>query len=250
MLEDTKIGGPQTRFPLTRLSAILAVQSGNANERERGLDVIIQAYWKPVYKYVRIKWKKSNEDAKDLTQGFFTKAIDKDYFKSFDPKIARFRTFLRTCLDGFVANEEKAARRIKRGGDLQIQSLEFVAAEKELQFAAESQNERLDEYFDKEWERSLFSLSLAALKEALMASDKAVYYEIFVLYDLRESTHSGKMTYEDLARQFDLPVTKVTNFLAYSRREFRRILLDKLREITATEEEFRNEARAVLGIDP
>ena len=202
MLEDTKIGGPQSRFPPTRLSAILAVQSGNANERERGLDVIIQAYWKPVYKYVRIKWKKSNEDAKDLTQGFFTKAIDKDYFKSFDPKIARFRTFLRTCLDGFVANEEKAARRIKRGGDLQIQSLDFIAAEKELQFSALSQNERLDEYFDKEWERSLFSLSLAALEEELTATDKAVYYEIFALYDLRESTHSGKMTYEELAKQY------------------------------------------------
>ena len=101
---------PETRsdrFPVTRLSAIIASSSANQEERTRAFEVLVSAYWMPVYKYVRIKWNKQSEDARDLTQGFFAEAIEKNFFGRYDPKKARFRTFLRTCLDGFVANENK-----------------------------------------------------------------------------------------------------------------------------------------------
>ena len=77
MTYDTQIGGPRSQFPATQWSAIQASKSENESEKRRGFEVIVAAYWKPVYKLIRIKWKKSNEDAKDLTQGFFTKAIEK-----------------------------------------------------------------------------------------------------------------------------------------------------------------------------
>src|SRR5262245_60729165 len=123
MPTDTDIGGPGDRFPQTRRSAIASISSDDETERNRALEIVIAAYWKPVYKYIRLKFFKSNEDAKDLTQGFFARAIEKDFFRPYDPAKARFRTFLRTCLDGFVANEEKAAHRLKRGGHAQVLSL-------------------------------------------------------------------------------------------------------------------------------
>src|SRR5439155_26153422 len=61
-----------------------------------------------------------NEDAKDLTQAFFTRTLEKNSFERYDPAQARFRTYLRTCVDGFVANERKSAGRIKRGGAVQL----------------------------------------------------------------------------------------------------------------------------------
>jgi hypothetical protein len=57
------------RFPVTRLSAIAATSSADEQERARGYEALISAYWMPVYKYVRIKWNKPREDAQDLTQG-------------------------------------------------------------------------------------------------------------------------------------------------------------------------------------
>jgi len=245
MTYDTKIGGPQSQFPATQWSAIQASKSNNQSEKRRGFEVIVAAYWKPVYKLIRIKWKKSNEDAKDLTQGFFTKAIEKNYFQKYDPQKARFRTFLRTCLDGFLANEEKAANRVKRGGGLQTLSLDFESAETELQHQIPDKDS-LDDYFDKEWERSLFTLSLEELRLHCETEGKIIYFEIFESYDLNES---GRVSYENLAAEFDMPVTKVTNYLAYARRELRRILLEKLREVTSSENEFYGEARSLLGID-
>jgi DNA-directed RNA polymerase specialized sigma24 family protein len=91
-------------FPVTRHSIVAAMRSAQPDERRSAFDTLVTAYWKPVFKYVRLKWHVSPEDAADLTQAFFLRAFEKDFFSGFDPAKARFRTFLRICLDGFVAN--------------------------------------------------------------------------------------------------------------------------------------------------
>src|SRR2546425_11230201 len=68
MDQDTDIGGPNHRFPVTQLSAIIASRSQDQQVRERALATIVESYWKPAYKYIRIRWQAANEDAKDLTQ--------------------------------------------------------------------------------------------------------------------------------------------------------------------------------------
>ncbi|MCI0490110.1 MAG: sigma-70 family RNA polymerase sigma factor [Blastocatellia bacterium] len=246
---DTSIGGRGDRFPATQWSAIIAAGSTDPTERERALDTLITAYWKPVYKYVRIKWRKSNEDAKDLTQGFFAAAIEKDFFKSYDPAKARFRTFLRICLDAFISNEEKAARRLKRGGDRVLLSIDFESAEDEITRAELPAPDALDEYFDKEWVRSLFGLAVDNLKAECEAKGKIMHFRLFESYYLDEADEAERVTYDRLARESGLSTSNVTNYLAYARREFRRIVLERLREITATDEEFRREARSLLGVE-
>ena len=77
MTADTQIGGPSAKFPATRWSAVRAARSSDPVERKRALETIIAAYWKPIYKYTRIRWGKSDEDAKDLTQEFFARMIKK-----------------------------------------------------------------------------------------------------------------------------------------------------------------------------
>jgi RNA polymerase sigma factor (sigma-70 family) len=242
--DDTGIGGYKSRFPTTQYSAILSLRSTEPLERNRAFEKIIKSYWKPVYKYIRIKWNKSNEDAKDLTQQFFSTAIEKDYFQRYDSTKARFRTFLRTCLDGFLANEEKASRRLKRGGEQKMLSLDYESAEGELKQVEIPTPESMEEYFEKEWIRSFFASALDTLRLECEAKKKNLHFQLFEEYYLDETS------YDQLATRFHLSVTNVTNYLAFSRREFRRIILEKLRENTSTEEEFRSEARSLLGIDP
>lgn len=237
------------RFPVTRLSAIIGTLSSNPEERTRAFEALVSAYWMPVYKYVRIKWNKPTEDARDLTQGFFAEAIEKNFFARFDPSTAKFRTFLRTCLDGFVANENKAAGRIKRGGGATILSLDFDGAEEQLRIAAPPAANKIDDYFEQEWARSVFSLAIEGLRAQMLAAGKETHLRLFERYAL-DADEEEKPSYKSLAREFDLSTTDVTNYLAVARREFRRIVLEKLRELTATDEEYRREARALLGVDP
>lgn len=249
MHDDTHIGGAGSRFPQTRGSAIIAARSGDAEIRSRGYAALVTAYWKPVYKYIRLKWNRSNEDAQDLTQGFFTRAMEKDFFQGYDPERARFRTFLRTCLDGYLANEKKAGERLKRGGNARPLGLDFEDAEGEVRQLQLSAGVEPEDFFEQEWIRSLFEVTLARLKVALEADGKQLHYRIFERYDLRED-ETEKITYDRLAAEFELPVSQVTNHLAYVRRAFRRQVLELLRELTASDAEFRSEVREVLGVDP
>jgi RNA polymerase sigma factor (sigma-70 family) len=256
-MEDTKIGGPGGKFPATRWSAIVAARSTDAAERARALETVVEAYWKPIYKYVRIRWSKSNEDAKDLTQEFFSRLIEKNYLGDFDPSKARLRTFLRVCVDHFLANEAKAATRLKRGGTAEHISLDFDAAEAELgrasqsfaQSAGSASPESMDDFLEREFLRNLFGLSLESLRRFCEARGKQTHFRLFEIHDVEDSG-AKRPTYADLAKQFGIATTDVTNYLAFARREFRRISLEKLREMTATEGEFRGEARALLGVTP
>jgi hypothetical protein len=86
------------------------------------------------------------------------------------------------------------------------------------------------------------------LRERLAAGHKAVCFELFERYDLQDAGAESP-TYSDLARDFGLSVSDVTKGLALARRQFRALVLEKLRELTVSDEEFRTEARRLLGED-
>lgn len=236
------------RFPPTRRSVIEAVGSTDAEERERALESLCAAYWRPIYKYIRLRWNRPAEEAQDLTQGFFVEVLERKLLARFDPKKARLRTYLRVCVDSFVSNEDKAGRRQKRGGNITHVALDFAAAEEELggtmmDPAAIPSPESLEEFFEKEWLRSLFSLAVEELREFCNARNRERTFRLFEAYDL---DGSDKISYQQLARDYAIAVTDVTNALAWARREFRRIALERLRELCGTEEEFQREARATF----
>ncbi len=242
---DTAIGGSRSHFPETNLSAIRAAHGLDSTVRRYAWDKIAGAYWKPVYKYIRIRWKRSNEDAKDLTQAFFTRAMEKDFFARFDPQRACFRTYLRTCLDGFVSNERAAGECLKRGGEFTLVGLDFETAEGELRQHDVPGGASIEQCFHAEWVRGLFADAVETLRDECRQQNKQIHFALFERYDL--DANSAEVSYQELAAAHALTVSTVTNYLAFARREFRRIVLERLREITGGEDDFRQEARLLFG---
>jgi hypothetical protein len=107
----------------------------------------------------------------------------------------------------------------------------------------------VDDFLEKEFIRSLFGIAVEKLRSECESRGKQIHFRLFEIYDL-EGDGGRKASYADLANEFQLAPTDVTNYLAFARREFRRIALDCLREMTASEDEFRREARALLGVVP
>jgi RNA polymerase sigma factor (sigma-70 family) len=232
-------------FPSTRRSIVAAFASTRHEVRRSAYDRLVIAYWKPVFKYVRLKWHATQEDAADLTQGFFLRALEKDFFAGFDPARARFRTYLRTCLDGFVMNARKADSRLKRGGGLTLVPLDFEGAERELEQQASSRVDDFDAYFHREWLRSLFAGAIGRLRESCASRGRSARFAAFERYDL--APDDRRPTYDELARDLGLSTSTLTNELAAARRQFRRLVLEVLREQCATDEEFEAERRALSG---
>ena len=244
---DTDIGGPLHKFPVTNHSAIEGARSDDRSVRERAFETILTSYWKPAYKYIRLKWEADNEDAKDLTQGFFADAFEKNHFAAYDARKASFQTFLRTCLDGFVANQRKAGQRLKRGGGVDHYQLDFADAENELAAHATSSTLSAEDYFHREWVRWMFTLAVEGFRQRCVDAGRSLHFQLFERYDLNDDDR--EVSYASLAAEFGLDAATVNNYLAAARRDFRRLVLERLREITATDEEFRTEARSLLGVD-
>ena len=224
-------------FPTTRSSIVLALSSEEEPARARAFGVLAAIYWKPLYKYVRVAHRHVAKDAEDLTQSFLARMLERNALAGYEASKASFRTFLRTLFDRHIANEQKAASRRKRGGG--ELHLDFTAAEEEL--AREHDRDGSPEdYFHREWVRSVFGMAVDRLRGTSSAAD----FAIFETYDLDESS---RLSYRELGARFGIAETTVTNRLAATRRRFRAIVLEVLREATASEREYRAEVRALLG---
>lgn len=238
------------RFPETRGSVVAAAAGRNAEARSRALGTLAEAYWAPIYTYVRFKARRTHEEAADLTQEFFVGLVEKDWLARFDPGKARLRTYFRMLVDGLDANEWKARGRVKRGGGAPALSLDVDAVRAVYEAAAASRQDSPEQAFEREWARSVFSMAVERFRVACAGDGCEVRFALFSAYDLEGDASPERPRYEDLARRHGTTTVDVTNQLAAARRDFRRAVLDVLRELTVSEEEFRAEARALLGVEP
>ncbi len=232
---------PGRAYPPTRLTLIEAIAGSDEQARARAAETIAAAYWRPVYATLRLRHRMEPADAEDATQGFLGEAFARDWFHRYDPARGRFRTFLRTCLDRYVGHLRESAGRIRRGGGAAMVPLDAPDVESHL--AAEGGE---DAAFDREWARGIVGLALIRLETECAASDRRVRYEVFRRYDV-DPDEADRPTYAALGTALGIPATQVTNHLHWARREFRRLVLEALREVTGGEAEFREEARLLLG---
>lgn len=228
---------------------VARTRSDDEETRRIALSALVDAYWKPVYKYLRLQWHLDADAAADATQDFFAHAIEKDVLGRYDASRARFRTYLRLCLDGFASNRKKADARLKRGGGITLLPLDFTDAEGELRRIEPSAPADVEDLFYREWVRALFDRSVRELRERADARGRAVMFEVFSRYDLADPAE-GHPSYAELAKDLGLTTAMVTNYLAAMRREFRVIVLDLLRDLTGSEEEWEAEAQRLLGSRP
>jgi DNA-directed RNA polymerase specialized sigma24 family protein len=234
-------------FPATRHSVVAAAGAVDADIRRTAFGTCVEVYWRPVCSYVRLRWRAPADEAEELTQAFFARAFAKNYLETYDPSRARFRTFLRTCVDAFVANERQAAGRLKRGGGVRSVSLDDAAVAHNPDLATVPD---FDELFEREWTRSLLATALARLRQAASTPARARQCAVFARYDLDPADGAPRLTYAALGAELGLSVSDVTNALFAARRDFRRLVLECLRELARSDDEFRAEARRLLHVDP
>ena len=232
-------------FPATRPSVLERVRSAEAGIRREAFGDLAAGYWKPSYHYLRLQWRLTADEAEDAVQAFFTTAFEKHYVERYDPAQAKFRTFLRVCLDRYVQNLRKAAAAEKRGGGATLLSLDFPGAERELdEMAAEVADP--DRFFHDETVRFLFARAVAALQAASAASGRDVVYRVFERHDLAPTSET---TYATVARDLGISVSQVTNHLHAARRQFRDLALGELRALSANDDEYRRDAREIFGLE-
>lgn len=109
-------------FITTHWSLVVSASSRNDDaDAHTALESLCKAYWYPLYAYVRRRGY-SPDDAKDLTQEFFARLLDRDGVCGVTPEKGRFRSFLLASMNHFLADEWDKSRAEKRGGPGVIKS--------------------------------------------------------------------------------------------------------------------------------
>lgn len=228
-------------FPETEQSAVARLRSPDDAVRERATEVVVRAYRGPIIAVLQRRFGLDLPDAEDLAHDFLSQALDREWLQRYDPSRARFRTFLRSCVAAYASTAHEAAGRLKRGGGMTHVSLDDAVATPQA-------DGPMEQHFDREWVRSIIAMALDGLRAECQAAGRTATWAVFAAREVEGAECGVPPSYAELARRFDLPITQVTNFLAWARPRFREHVLDALRRLTATEEEFRAEARALLGV--
>lgn len=237
---------PSTRgdwFPKTRWSAIRDAVDPASPTRSRSLEEVAATYWRPVYAYLRRKWGRSHEDARDLTQDFFVALCEKDFLEKLDPGRGRFRAYLMAALDNFTRMNHRWQSRQKRGGGVGHVPIE-IGEGFEPAFG-----DSPEQVFLREWARSILEGALREMEAHYRARGQESHYRVFAAYDL-ERGPGEKASYEALAGRFRLGLSDVKNILYAARVKLREIVLAKVRDTVTTDDEAAAEMRELFGAEP
>jgi RNA polymerase sigma-70 factor (ECF subfamily) len=241
MSQDDQSGRPSrahATFVTTHWSVV--VRAGGASGAETGaaLAELCQAYWYPLYAYIR-RLGRTPHDAEDLTQAFFARLLEKNYVAGAQQEKGKFRTFLLTALKRFLANEWDREHAQKRGGMMPVVSIDQALGEARWNSVPQDALSP-DLAFERQWATTLLDQVMARLQREYAASQRATLFE-----HLRPCLVRGGATqsYAAIARQLQLTEPAVKMAVQRLRTRYREILREEIGKTVERPEEVDGEIR-------
>jgi len=219
---DTQIGAGQSQFPPTAWTLLAQLRDPQNPAFRVHLESLTSLYWRPIYKYIRIAWKRSNEDAKDLTQTFFVQLMEGTLFERANPERGNFRKLLLAALRNFLINVERGARAAKRGGGRPL-----IPLTNEVDIARAPESSDPNAEFDSEWAREILERSIGHLRQKVRP-------QVFQAFDL---FHLKGMPVKDIARTLGATETQVAHHLQDARNSLRILVMEEIRQYVVDEQE-------------
>ncbi|MFC1633572.1 RNA polymerase sigma factor [Planctomycetota bacterium] len=225
----TSMGGKNYQFPPTEWTKI-----HDPVRRESIYSELYTKYWKPLYFYLRGRGF-SNEEAKDLVQGFFTdKVLGQELIQKADRTRGRLRNFLLTA----VRNYAIIAQRGKRS----YQGLDEKSGKPTKISDPETQ-------FNRAWAEELLQEVLRELKTECSRKGKVVHWQLFQEWLLEPDVEATNVRLADIgARHGVTDPSRAYNMISNIKERFRTILWNHLLPLVDSEEEVDTEIADFINI--
>ena len=232
-------------FVTTHWSVVVTAGRSDTPRAQAALEKLCQTYWYPLYAFVRRRGH-SVEDAQDSTQEFFSRLLAGNWVGDADRAKGRFRTFLLTALNRFMANEWDRARARKRGGGVVPVPLDTELAES--RYGADTSNTLApDRLYDRQWAMTLLDRTLARLEMEHQRLDKPA--EFAVLSPVL-TAERGDIPYAAIAGQLGLSEPAARMAVHRLRKRFREVFREEIAQTVADPADIDAEIRdlfAALG---
>jgi RNA polymerase sigma-70 factor (ECF subfamily) len=222
----------------------VVIEAAGSKNGEEALGLLCQAYWRPVYAFVRSRGHQA-ADAEDLTQEFFTQLIKTRSFKSADPQKGRFRFFLLGALKHFLANEFRRGQRLKRGGGVRVVSLNETMESEEYPAAYESGAVSSDPEFiyDKRWGETLVAIVFDRLREEFDRKGKARHYSKLIVH---LSDSGNDESYQQTADDLGISLSAAKSAIHRLRQRYGFLFREEVARTVAHQSDIEDELRYLI----
>jgi RNA polymerase sigma-70 factor (ECF subfamily) len=209
--------------------------------RKEALGHLFERYAKPVYHYIRIKWSKSPEDARELTQDFFIAVLEGEALKRYEPGRASFRTYLKGILRNIAADQFDAARAKKRGGGLKVIPIPD-ALEDSL---ADSGTRDPEVALDWAWRVTVLDRAVERARDWFRSQGREAQFRTFQEAVLGQP--DDRPTDREVASRLGLTETTVGNHINQVRERLRIEIRAELTHTVLDRDQLEDEYRLIIG---
>jgi DNA-directed RNA polymerase specialized sigma24 family protein len=211
------------------------------------IERLTSRYWKPVYVFLYRKGYR-HEDALDLTQGFFHEIVlERRLFQQADQSKGRFRTYLLTILQRYVAEQFRKANAKKRVPSSCVTSLASSDLLEILSVESEATPEQIFQYI---WAAELLDQALNEIRQEYCTNGKAAYWHVFhdkVVIPTLDGNNPPSLS--ELCRTYDVTnEKKVSNMIITAKRRFQGILKRILSETMESDSTVEDELAELISI--
>lgn len=233
----------QPVFVTTHWSVVLEAAQSNTTRAQVALEHLCRTYWYPLYAYVRRRGH-SPEDAKDLTQAFFTRLLQRKWISDADQQRGRFRTFLLTAMSRFLSGEWDKVRAVKRGGGIEHVPVQLDVAE--TRYGHEPvDNVTPEQCYERRWALTLLDTVLQRLCAEYESEGNGNFFAKLhpCLVGGRES-----QPYAELAVELKMTEGAVKVAVHRLRKRYRQLLRTEIAQTMAADDEVDDELRHLFMV--
>lgn len=234
---------PEGRFNTTRWTVIRSARAKDEPGSAEALAALCEAYWYPLYVFVRRRGHGADE-ARDLTQGYFLRLLEKDYLDDVKPEAGRFRSFLLASMKHFLANERRDAAALKRGGGRTLVSLDLAAAENRYRHEPVS-DETPERAYERRWALAVIERARDRLRDEFAAAGKERQFRLLAGH---LSGRDSARPHGEVAEELGTTEAAVKMAVSRMRRQYGRALREEIADTIDDPAAIDDEVRHLLSI--
>lgn len=162
-----------------------------------------------------------------------------------DRERGRFRTFLLTALENYLANEWDRAKRQKRGGGQQFLSLEHAGSAEAGYQLLPPDTASPDQLYQRRWAQAVLEAVLRRLREDFDGRDDRGKFDV-----LKEFLFSdrGEVSYAHAAARIGLSESATKSAIYRLRQRYGQLFADEIAQTVERPEDVDDEIRHLLAV--
>jgi RNA polymerase sigma factor (sigma-70 family) len=243
MLEPAARRGVSRQFDTTHWSLVLAARTGHSPESRSALAQLCEAYWYPIYAFIRRQGHEADA-ALDLTQGFFTRLLEKGTLRHVDPELGRFRAFLIASVRHYLSNERDREEARKRSPGTSVLSLDAELAEG--MYRVEPADALTPEtLFERKWAMTVLERAMRRLADESPNGEGRRRFARLRGYLIAEQPG---LPYSAAASELGMTENAVKTAVLRLRRRFGECLRDEIAQTVRNPADVDEELRHLLGV--